>query len=333
MFVSFFLLVGLLFSPVHGMAAPPGPGPAFSDPQGVVSKPDSWQKEPIHREEVSQKARVALTLDQHLYTAFLPIIQEYAKMHTLEVAVRQGTCGNSEALLNKKQVDIAGFCCPPALTDRLPGLRFHSVGIVGLAILVHADNPVESLTEQQARDLFSGVIRNWSEVLPEEAKARFSLPVRPVGRLHCPTRPGHWRLILNDREQFSLDMAEVGNVSDMISSVASYRGAVGYEILWNLDRFGKDKPIKAVRINGFASDDTEALVKGVYPFFRVNTLTHWENPESANPEALDLVRHIESQVEQMPVKYHVVPAQRLQQAGWPFLGDELIGLPLHDKKP
>lgn len=42
--------------------------------------------------------------------------------------------------------------------------REHVVAIDGLAIIVHPANPVQALTVAQIRDVFSGRIRNWSEL-------------------------------------------------------------------------------------------------------------------------------------------------------------------------
>ncbi len=68
------------------------------------------------------------------------------------VAVNEGTCGHSEGMLRAKKVDVGGWCCPPAGYDRLPGLNFNTVGIGALAIVVHADNQVDSLTMGQVRE-------------------------------------------------------------------------------------------------------------------------------------------------------------------------------------
>ena len=44
--------------------------------------------------------------------------------------------------------------------------KVHSVTKVPLVIFVHPDNPVEKLTREQFRGIFSGEIRKWEEILP-----------------------------------------------------------------------------------------------------------------------------------------------------------------------
>lgn len=42
----------------------------------------------------------------------------------------------------------------------------HILGLDGLAVIVHPDNPLSSLPIEKLRDIFSGAIRDWSELTP-----------------------------------------------------------------------------------------------------------------------------------------------------------------------
>ncbi|MBF0382173.1 MAG: substrate-binding domain-containing protein [Magnetococcales bacterium] len=299
----------------------------FTDPNRQMVKPEKWLKRSIEYGKWAKGADIAITLDQHLYPTFLPMIKNYAKQHSLDISVREGTCGTSEGLINKKQVDIAGYCCPPSLTDRLPGLEFHTIGIAALAILVNPNNPVKNLTTSQVRDIFRGKITNWNQIEPAPGKKRLNLPIRPVGRLHCKTRPGHWRAILDNEDEFSPSLVEVGQISNMISVVAEYKGAIGYEVLWNLTRFkGQGKP-KSVSINGVSPYDNEAIAKGSYPFYRVDNITTWKPPHLAKSKAKNLVDFISKKSIITDDIFALVPVTNLRQNGWKFKGNELIGEP------
>jgi phosphate transport system substrate-binding protein len=43
-------------------------------------------------------------------------------------------------------------------------LREYVIGYDGIAVIVHPDNPVSALTVAQLSDVFTGKVRNWSEV-------------------------------------------------------------------------------------------------------------------------------------------------------------------------
>jgi phosphate transport system substrate-binding protein len=305
-------------------------GPAFSDPNERLEQREDWLARPIHHGKWAEDADIALVVGQG-FELLLPIIQDYARSEGVDVAVKEGRCGNSRRMLGQKTIDIGGFCCPPATSDRLPGVRFHTIGVEPLAILVHEDNPVEDLTIEQVQAIFQGKARRWSEFSAGGEGPAMDLPIRPVVRLHCKARPGHWRLILDNEDLFSRDSSDAGTTPDMvIASVAQYSGAIGYETLNNLGRFDSSKKLKAVKIAGISPDDIEALAAGKYPFYRVHNLTTWDTENTANPKAGDLVRHIMAQMDAAGFRgnrYHVVSPKYLRQAGWKFQDDEVTGAP------
>lgn len=304
-------------------------GEAFTDPDDRVEMPPEWVKKRIGREAWSRGTDVAITLDQHLYAALLPLIQRYAREHRLAVAVKEGTCGVTTGLLARKMADVGGFCCPPAKSDRLPGIQHHTVGIAALALLVNPSNPVEHVTLDQARALFQGRIERWSELRTARGSAGPDVRVQPVIRLHCPSRPGHWRLLLDHEELFAPNAQEVSAIPDMIRAVAADRRAVGHEVMYMTRLFVEQGKTKPLRIDGASPLEPDRLVAGDYPLYRTFVITTWENPESANPRARALVAHLLKAVDAgaLDPRLGIVPSARLRDAGWKFRGDELVGEP------
>ena len=116
------VIIALLTPRVRGEAEESLRGEAFSDPHITIDMPADWSRKPIKYEKWAENADLAVTLDQHLYPALLPIINQFAHEKNVRIAVNEGTCGISAGLIVRKAVDIAGFCCPPAGTDRFPDL-------------------------------------------------------------------------------------------------------------------------------------------------------------------------------------------------------------------
>ncbi len=315
----FWIVVALLASlPVY---AHENVGPAFSPPDMHVDMPTGWESLPIDRDTWADNADLAVTLDQHLYPALLPLINEYAALHGLDIAVQEGTCGISSKKLSDRQADIGGYCCPAGKADRLPGLRFHTLGIAALAIIVHPDNPLDGLSTDQARALFHGDINHWHEL--GQAPPGDGL-TRPIGRLHCKARPGHWRLLLDNEDLFSPRLHEVSTIPDMVTNVARSPGAIGYETLWMLERYRDKGSVRSLPIDGAAPTDMQALAEGRYPFYRTYQITTWAGGDE---RAAALVRYIQAQFERVEPKYGLLSSERLRQAGWKFQGDELSGPP------
>lgn len=323
------VLIMLCLGTVASVSRAPEGGEAFTAATSVVDMGEAWRKQPIRYDEAWAKdTDLAITLDQHLYPALSPLINRFSRERGVRIVSQEGTCGISAGLVAKKRVDIGGYCCPPGTTDRLPGLQYHTLGISALGILVNALNPVTDLDVKTIRDLFRGEIQHWSQLPAADPAAGFMEPVRVLARFHCKQRPGHWRLILDNEELFSLRTEEVGSIEDMIANIAALPGAIGYEVLWNIARHQATGKVKYLRVGG--ADPTRAadVASGNYPFYRVYNISTWRQGSGMeNTVASDLVRYLMTHLDEVKPEFSLVPADTLRQAGWKFDRDELVGGP------
>ncbi len=311
----------------HDAGVKPG-RQAFTNPSDQFPMPPDWVKKPIVYEGWAKNADIAIALEQHDYDIILPIVQKYAKDNNLKIEVREATCGIAAGMLLRKAIDMGGFCCPAGKEDRLPGLKFHTLGIVGKAFLVHNLNPVENVSVEQLRNIFRGRIYKWSELKDRDGKPGPEWNIKVVGRLHCQARPGHWRLLLDNDKQFSPRMQEVGSIPDMISTVAGTREAVGWEVLSMVEKYKKTRRIKALRINGYSPNDSKALASGKYGFYRTYNITTWEGKGIENPKAQKLVEYLIKELDKVDAdQFGFVSHNRLRKAGWKFKENELVGEP------
>ena len=267
-------------------------GPAFSAPgANPTLKPAGWEQQPVIHPPEAGEVDLAVTLDQQIHDMLLPEVQAFAREQGITIAINRGTCGVSATQLGKKQADVGGFCCPPGVDDRLPGLRYHTLGIGAIALLIHPDNPLESLTRGDARKVFGWHLRRWNE-LPSVTD--FDQAITPITRLHCKSRPGHWTLLLRDESLFSPTIQDAGSIGYLIGQVARYPDAIGYETLFWVDHHGQ--AVKALRVDDIAPSDLDALAAGAYPFFRTFNLTTWQDA-GAKPLAQALTDHLMRVVE------------------------------------
>ncbi len=316
------LLVGLL-AWAAGAAGAPRAQIAF-DPEPLPEplRPVEWSKEPIQR---PSGVDLVVTFDQQQYPAFKDLIDRFGRERGLKINVSDGTCGTSAAALAKRSADIGGFCCPNGATDRLPGLEFHTMGIAGKAFITHPTNPRDSITLEQARSLFSGRSRNWSELEPLDGPARPG-PVQPIARLHCAQRPGHWRLLLDDENRFSPTIIEVGSIPDMLGVVARNPSAIGWETLWMIGAHRATSPVKVLKLGGVDPGDRRALAEGRYAVYRTYVLTTWGDA-GANPHARELVDRMLAATDDLDERFAIAPVSELRKHGWKFRGGEMIGEP------
>lgn len=102
--------------------------------------------------------------------------QEYGKKNAGQVIDVQGGGSTAGLLAVADGLAHIGMCSRSL--DEFESGQFTPVVIArdGLAIVVNPANPVNGLTRDQLRDLFSGRIRNWKEVGGRDG------PVRPITR-------------------------------------------------------------------------------------------------------------------------------------------------------
>lgn len=169
--------------------------------------------------------------------------------------------------LSAEQEDIA----------REEGVELESVPIAmeGFVFLVNAENPVDTLTQQQLRDIYSGKITNWSEVggLDEE--------IIPYQR---NSDSGSQNFMVDFMGDTPLTDAPTelrpGSMSGLIDQIAvndNARNAIGYSVYtYAADMYGSGDDIKFIRVDGVAPS-RQTFATGEYPllgqyfaFFRSN---------------------------------------------------------------
>ncbi len=295
-------------------------GKPFSDPLKSSEMPKEWQKQGIRYVPDFINADLVVDLNQQLDQILEPYVKGFAKANNLKIITTKGTCGKSAAKVDRKEVDIGGFCCPPGEHDRLPGLKYHTLGITPLAFLVHPDNTVKDISLTQLRQILKGDITDWSEVGGRD------MPIKKIVSFHCKHRPGHWTLALKHEDLFSPDVLTTGEMEDMIAFVASNPGAIGFETMHVAARFRHRGEVNALKIDGYAPEP-ENLRTLDYSIYRTFNVTSWEGDNTRNPHAQKLVEYLMENADQIAGKAGILPYSILRKSGWNFHEDELIGEP------
>jgi len=298
----------------------------FTDHTHVHSMKQEWIDKKIKYEEGMESSDLVISLGQQTYHALHDMIEKLAKRRNLNVIVHSGSCGKTSKKLRRKSIDIGAYCCPPMKGDRLPGLEFHTVGIAPLAFLVNPSNALDNLSSDDALAIYNGTYIKWSEVPSGNKKTLLDELIKPVIRLHCKKRPGHWKSFIESEDKMSTRLYEVGITPDLINIVASDEKAIGIETVMMKDIFKKNRTLKVLKVNGHKPDDVNPLLKGEYPAYRTFNLTTWTSKGKNRKLAKDFVKEIIEYVNSTPKTGFVSPKQ-LKDAGWKFHKNELIANP------
>lgn len=206
-----------------------------------------------------------------------------------------------ENLINKK-ADIIIVAEPSqaqleAVRARQDEFVMTALGSDAFVFFANGNNPVEKLSIQQIRDIYTGKITSWKEVggknldilayqRPEDSGSQTTMQKK----------------VMKGLEMMEPDtVSRAGGMGEVISKVASYRNsknALGYTFMYYASSMVKDKRIKYLAVDGIKpSPDT--IRDGSYPFaghFYAVTLKSNTKPQvqklldwMASPEGQELV--------------------------------------------
>ncbi len=167
----------------------------------------------------------------------------------------------------------------------------HVVALDGLPVLVHPSNPVNNLTLDQVRDIYTGKIRNWNQVGGPDMEIVF------VSR---DTNSGTYETFNNvvmRREPISSACEFVGSNGAIRQRVQTTPAAIGYAGLGFVD-----ETVKALQINGVPATErtinngTYPIARGLYMFTNgypaMGTLLHSFMTLHLTPEGEEIVKSI-----------------------------------------
>lgn len=191
----------------------------------------------------------------------------------------KATVYGSAALLGGK-ADIAAASRPPLKEElelaRMRGIEMnsHTVGSYSVAVIVHGNNPVGSLTKEQVRDIFAGGVKNWKAVGGPDAP--ISCYIRdPIAGTHL----GFKELALGN-QAYSAEAKLFTDYETIVKSVIADPNGIGYS---SLD-LAKNPGVKAVSVSGVEPSVT-TVHQGNYPYSRVVKLYTAKGRESDHTKA------------------------------------------------
>ena len=180
----------------------------------------------------------------------------------LQITVKKTGSGDGAAALVDNRCDIANmsrFMKDKEFANAVAKGIFpvaHVVAMDGVCVVVHPSNPVKELTKAQVRDIYSGKIKNWSQV------GGLSMPIVVVSR---DTSSGTYETFHNlvmEKQEMASHVEYVNANPQAHARVKTTQGAIGYVGLGFVDN-----NVKALKIDGIMPS-RKTIVSGVYPVTR-----------------------------------------------------------------
>lgn len=221
-------------------------------------------------------------------TSILPYAEELGLAYQKKYPERKVdvTGGGSTAGLKAVEDGLAhiGMCSRLLTEEEAANLKPIVIARDGLAVIVHAENPVTALTTEQIRGLFAGQIKNWKEVGGQDAAV--SLVTREEG---SGTRESFQHLIMGKEATIAkaaLVQESTGAVQELVARNVE---AIGY---MSLGLVGPK--VKALKVDN--QEPTSAnVLSGTYKLARPFLFVTKGTPDAAAQAFIDYVLSDEAQ--------------------------------------
>lgn len=152
-------------------------------------------------------------------------------------------------------------------------------------IIANKKNPVNSLTEQQVRDIFSGKVRRWNEVGGEQNNIQ--VWQRPAD---SGSQTVMLAKVMKDTPMLPARETEIASAMEgVIHKVAEYQNnlpAIGYTFRYYATQMNANKNIKLLEINGIAPTP-ENIRNGTYPYTVDVYMVTREHPTAETQKLVD----------------------------------------------
>ena len=193
-------------------------------------------------------------------TSVQPVAEKLAEKYMEEHPnVRVDVMGGGSGLgIRSVSQDIIaiGTSSKALKTSEKDGLIEYPIGREGIVVAVNTNNPVNSLSKNQLKDIFSGNITNWKEVGGIDAK--INLVIREDG---SGTRSAFEDLVMNKTKVKSDAIVQTSTESIKVA-VKQDPNAIGYISLAHMT-----PDVKALKIDG-VSPSIETIKDGTYKLQR-----------------------------------------------------------------
>jgi phosphate transport system substrate-binding protein len=186
-----------------------------------------------------------------------PLADDFVKLHpNINMDIAGGGTAVGISAVHNGTSDI-GMASRTLTTEESKGINQFQIAFDVLAIVVHPDNPVKTLTLAQIQDIYFGRVTNWKDL------GGLDQPIVPVQReISSGSRGAFDEMVLNKQTATASNIETAVTAGDAAARISSEEGAIGYLGFGNLE-----KSIKVVAVNGViptqvtAKDGSYSLVR------------------------------------------------------------------------
>lgn len=200
----------------------------------------------------------------------------------VQVDVQTGGSSRGVADVRSGVADIG--MASRSLKDEENDLLAYTLALDGISLIAHRDNPVQTLSDDQVRSIYTGEISNWEEVGGNDAP--ITVVNKAEGRSTLELFLEHFGLEGTDVQADTV----IGDNEQGIKTVAGDPNSVGYVSIGTAEYNAADGvPIKLLPAGGVEAS-TENVRNGTFPISRPLNLVTESQPEGLRKEFIDFAQ-------------------------------------------
>ena len=206
------------------------------------------------------------------------LAEEFENTHSDDAVDVQG--GGSASGITAATSEIADIAMSSrALQDAEKQLWSVEIAKDGLAIILHESNPVENLTIEQLRGIYSLEITNWKQVGGNDAKIHIITREEGSG-----TRSAFEELVMGKTYKISNKAIVLNSNGSVGQIVSGDKNAIGFMSLGLLTEYS----VTAIKINHVTASD-ENVLNGSYSLYRPFLFVAKKEPSGLSKKFVDFV--------------------------------------------
>lgn len=237
------------------------PASGFSS-SGDEPSSDGVPSSDVHAATVSSwSGRLTITGSSTVAPLAAEIAMRFEERHP-NVRIDVQTGGSSRGITDVRSDAADIGMASRALAASESELTAHQIAVDGICIIVHAGNPVESLTGEQVAAIFRGEVSSWKELGGRDQP--IVVVNKAAGRATLDVFLHHFQL---DHAEIDADII-VGENQQGIKTVAGNPSAIGYVSIGATGaEVERGTSIRPVEVGGVAPT-TENVASGSFPITR-----------------------------------------------------------------
>jgi phosphate transport system substrate-binding protein len=213
-----------------------------------------------------------------------PLVSEIAKrfeaQHSdVRIDIQMG--GSSRGISDVREGISNIGMASRSLKENEEDLFAFPIALDGVSIIVHKDNPVAGLTDEQIINIYTGKITNWKEIGGKDAP--ITVVNKAEGRATLEVFLNHFHLKNSDIKPHVV----IGDNEQGVKTVAGRQNAIGYVSIGTAEYDSTiGIPIKLLPLNGISAS-VENIRNGTFPIYRPLNLVTKTPPEGLTKTFID----------------------------------------------